>query len=145
MQYSSEVIIDLPRDEMLALFDSTENLFKWQEGLQSFDHLSGEPGQPGAKSKLVFDMGGRQMEMIETITGRDLPDSMSMTYEMNGVFNTVHNRFVADGDKTRWVADHEFKFSGAMALMSLVMRGSFPKQTQATMDAFKVFAESQSE
>ncbi len=46
--------IDLPRYRVIALFDSPENLFKWQTGLQSFERLSGEPGHPGGKSKLVF-------------------------------------------------------------------------------------------
>ena len=54
MKYTVEIEIDLPRERVIELFDSTENCFKWQKGLLSFDHLSGEPGQPGAKSKLVL-------------------------------------------------------------------------------------------
>ena len=49
--YTVAIEIDLPRDRVIELFDNPDNLFKWQTGLQSFDHLSGEPGQPGAKSK----------------------------------------------------------------------------------------------
>lgn len=49
MKYESELVIDLPRERVIELFDNPDNLPKWQEGLQSFEHISGEVGQPGAK------------------------------------------------------------------------------------------------
>ncbi|MFQ5507583.1 MAG: SRPBCC family protein [Planctomycetota bacterium] len=51
--YTVEVDIDLPRERVIELFDNADNLYKWQPGLQSFEHLSGEPGQPGASSRMV--------------------------------------------------------------------------------------------
>ncbi|MEM6726316.1 MAG: SRPBCC family protein, partial [Bacteroidota bacterium] len=65
MKYQVDVIIDRPRAEVIQLFDSTENLYDWMEGLQSFEHLSGTPGEVGAKSKLTFKMGKRDITMIE--------------------------------------------------------------------------------
>ena len=47
MKYSCELTIDLPRDEVIALFDDPDNLVKWQPGLQSFEHISGEAGAAG--------------------------------------------------------------------------------------------------
>ena len=142
MQYTVEVSINVPREQVIELFDSTENLEKWQEGLQSFEHISGDPGQVGAKSKLLYDMNGRKIEMIETITSRNLPQEFSGTYEATGVFNSIQNHFYEQGaDKTRWVAENEFKFSGIMMIVSLFMRGSFRKQSLKTMEAFKTFAE----
>ncbi len=142
MRYTVEVTINLARDRVIELFDNTENLKQWQDGLQSFEHISGEPGQVGAKSKLLFNMNGREIEMIETITNRNLPREFSGTYEAKGVFNSIENHFYEQGaDKTRWVAENEFKFSGIMMIISLFMRGSFRKQTLKTMEAFKTFAE----
>lgn len=142
MRYTTEVIINLPRARVIELFDDSENLKKWQPGLESFKHVSGTPGQPGAKSKLLYKTGKREIELIETITSRNLPDEFSGTYEASGVFNTLINRFYEDGpDKTRWVTDSEFKFSGLMMIMTLLMRGSFRKQTCKTMEGFKNFAE----
>ena len=144
MRYSVELTINLPRGRVIELFDSSENLPKWQEGLQSFEHLSGEPGQPGAKSRLLYYMGNRQVEMIETIEKRSLPDEFTGTYEANGVWNRVENRFYEDGDEaTRWHIGTEFRFSGLMRIMSLFMRSSFPEQTRQTMESFKAFAEHQ--
>ncbi len=141
MKYSTEITINLPRDRVIELFDDPDNLSKWQPGLKSFEHLSGEAGLPGAKSKLVYDMNGRRIEMIETIIRRNLPDEFSGTYEAKGVWNEVANYFYDEGGKTRWVTEHEFKLSGLMALFGIFMGGSFKKQSQKTMDDFKAFAE----
>ena len=35
MRYSCSVTIGLPRERVLELFDSSENLAKWQNGLKS--------------------------------------------------------------------------------------------------------------
>ena len=143
MKYSVEVTIDLPRSRVIELFDSAENLVKWQSGLVQFEPVSGEPGQPGAVSRLVYDERGRRVEMTETITVRNLPDEFSGIYEAKGVRNWVSNRFYEENsDRTRWVLETEFKFSGLMAIMSLFMRGSFVKQTLDDMNRFKAFAES---
>ncbi len=49
MKYTCELIVNLPRQRMIELFDNPDNMHKWQPGLVSFEHLSGESGQPGAK------------------------------------------------------------------------------------------------
>lgn len=142
MHYSVDIEIDLPRDQVIALFDNPDNLVKWQEGLQSFEQLSGEPGQPGATSKLVFQMGKRSIEMIETITERDLPERFEGTYDAKGVHNVVKNRFVELGpDRTQWISENEFQFRGFMKLMAFFFRSAFPKQSLKYMQDFKAFAE----
>jgi uncharacterized membrane protein len=143
MKYTSEVTIGLPREHVIELFDSPNNLLKWMPGLQRFEHLTGEEGQPGATSRLVFEQRGKRVEMIETIVRRDLPDEFTGTYETKGVKNLVANRFYEEGpQKTRWVMETEFTFSGPMKLMAPMMKGSFSKQTKEFMDRFKEFAES---
>ncbi|MDF2453604.1 MAG: superfamily protein, partial [Bacteroidota bacterium] len=126
MKYSSEIEINQPIDKVIALFDNADNMKKWMEGLQSFEHLSGTPGQVGAKSKLVFKMGKRELEMIETITVKDLPREFSGSYEAKGVFNIVKNKFIALPDhRTRYVSEQEFQFKGFMKLFGLLMPGAF--------------------
>ncbi len=142
MKYACEVIIDLPRARVVELFDSQENLKQWQPGLQSFEHLSGEPGQPGARSRLVYDERGRRVEMTETIETRNLPDEFTAIFEAKNVWNRSANRFTEVGpNQTRWVNDNEFRLSGLMWVMGLFMGGTFRKQTLADMNRFKAFAE----
>lgn len=142
MKYTSEILIDLPRARVIELFDDPGNLKQWQKGLQSFEHLSGTPGQPGATSKLRFDMNGRRIEMVETITRRNLPDEFSGTYEASGVYNVVENFFAEEvPHRTKWTAINEFRFTGFMRLIGLLFGGSFKKQSMQSMVDFKNFAE----
>lgn len=143
MKFTCEVIINLPIDKVIALFDDPNNLSKWMEGLQSFEHLSGTSGQPGARSKLTFINRGRQMVLFETVTVRNLPHEFSGTYEANGVFNTVKNHFEKiDDSHTRYRTENEFRFSGFMKLIAFLWPGAFKKQSMKFLTDFKNFAES---
>ncbi len=145
MKYTCEIEINRPIEKVIALFDNPDNLKKWMEGLEHFEHLSGEMGQPGAKSRLKFKMGKREMEMIETITVRNLPEEFSGTYQMNGGFNIVKNKFsVVSENKTKYSTESEFQFKNiAMKLLSLLMPGLFKKQSMKYLESFKKFVESQ--
>jgi hypothetical protein len=143
LDYKTSVIIDLPRARVIELFDDPANLPKWQRGLESFEHVSGEAGKPGAKSKLVYQMGKRRMEMIETITRRDLPDAFDGTYDVDGVHNIVENRFIEQGpDQTLWESRNVFEMQGfMMKAMGFLMPGMFKKQSLKYAEDFKAFAE----
>ncbi|MEX0967617.1 MAG: SRPBCC family protein [Bacteroidia bacterium] len=144
MKYTNEVIINLPRERVVELFDNPDNLKHWQPGLKSFEHISGEAGKPGAKSQIKYEMGKRKIEMVETIIKRDLPDEFSAVYETKGVWNEQRNLFIPIGpDKTRYLSEAEFRFSGFMKLIGWLMPGAFKKQSQKYLDDFKTFAESQ--
>lgn len=142
MKFTTEIEINLPIDKVIALFDNPDNLKKCMKGLESFEAISGTPGQPGARSKLRFKMGKREMEMIETITVRNLPHEFSGTYELNGVFNIVRNKFLPVGNnKTKYISEQEFEFSGFMKVMGWLMPGAFKKQSMKYQQDFKAFVE----
>ena len=142
MQYTVEIELDLPRSRVIELFDDPANMPKWQRGLQVYEPLEGEPGQPGARSRLVFQLGKRKMEMIETITERDAPESFAGTYDAKGVHNVVRNRFVELGsEKTKWISENEFVFSGFMKVIGFLARKAFPRQSLKYLRDFKAFAE----
>jgi len=143
MQYTVEITLELPRERVIELFDDPDNLPKWQKGLQSFEPISGTPGEVGATSRLRFQMGKRRLEMVETITRRELPDHFDGTYETQGVFNVVKNQFIAvSSNQTRWVSENEFRFTTLMMKgIELLMKGAFPKQSLKYMEDFKAFAE----
>jgi len=144
MKYTLEIDINLPVSKVVELFDSTENMYKWMDGLQSFETVEGTPGEAGAKSKMVFLSGKREIEMIETITVMNLPDEFSATYEAKGVYNIINNHFLAKGENlTRYISDQEFQFTGFMKYLAFFMPGAFKKQTLQHMNAFKTFAEGQ--
>jgi ribosome-associated toxin RatA of RatAB toxin-antitoxin module len=146
MIFTCTVDINLPRNRVIELFDNAENMKKWQDGLVSFEHLEGEPGQVGAKSKLVYKNGKKTFDLSEQITVRNFPDEFSGTYDHEAMINTMTNKFTELGaDKTRWIAHLDYTFKTTMwRFFSKFMTGMFKKQTQKFLDNFKKFAESES-
>lgn len=145
MKYTVFTDINLPRDRVVELMDNPDNMSKWMDGLQSFEHLSGDPGKPGAKTKMFFQMGKRKIEMIETILENNLPEEISMTFDADKVHNIIRNRFeqLPNGN-TRYYTDQTFEFKGFMKLFGFFMPGAFKKQSQKYLEDFKAFAESES-
>ena len=142
MKYTNEVEINQPLDKVIELFDNPDNLDKWQPGFVSFESLGGTPGQPGAKSKLKYKVGRREIEMIETITERNLPHSFHGTYETKGMQSDLRNFFTETAPgKTKWRSETESKLSGMMKLIGWLMPSAFKKQSQKYLDMFKTFAE----
>jgi len=142
MKFTVEIKINLARNKIIELFDSTENLKKWQPGLLSFEHQSGTPGEVGAKSRLQYKMGKREIEMVETITVKNLPDEFSGIYEAKGVRNEVKNYFYkVDKNTNKWVSENEFRCSGFIKIIAFFMPGSFKKETMKYLEYFKEFTE----
>lgn len=142
MEYTNSITINLPVSRVIELFDNEENLKKWQEGLVGIDHISGSQGEPGAKSKLRFEMGKRKVDLIETVVVKDLPREVTFIYETKGVYNVSKNFFKEEGgSSTRYVTENEFKFKGLYKLLGILMPGAFRKQTQKYLVRFKEFAE----
>lgn len=142
MKYTLDIIIYLPTAQVTALFNNPDHMKKWQPELTSLELLDGNPGEEGAKSKLHYDTGKREVDMIETIIKNNLPEEMVATYETKGVTNTMSNKFESINEsQTRWISENEFQFTGFMKLLSIFMQSAFPKQTLKVMNQFKQFAE----
>jgi len=130
MKYSLEFKIHKPMDRVIELFDSVDNLKKWQPELLSFEHLTGEPGKVGAKSKLLYKTGKKEFEMIETLLVKNLPEEFTGTYETRGMKTRVKNKFEKiDENSTKWIVENEFQLNGFMKIMAFIMPGAFKKQS----------------
>ncbi len=76
MKYTFETEINAPINRVAELAGNPDNRKKWMEGLESYEHVSGTPGTPGAKSRLVFKTGKVEITMIGTVMARNLPDEL---------------------------------------------------------------------
>lgn len=143
MEYTIETIINLPREEMIRKLDNVENIKHWQRGLVSAEHISGTPGEVGAKMKLSYKFGKREMDLIETITKRNFPREFHATYDTKGMHNIQENYFEeTESGETKWISKSEFIASSFMLrVMMFLMPGAFKKQSKTYMDDFKNFAE----
>jgi hypothetical protein len=146
MKYTTEIQIQLPREQVIELFDRTDNLYKWQPGLKSYEHLSGDPGKEGARSRLAYEGRKGDLVMTETITKRNLPDEIHLGYEARGVYNQVYNYFSEpEPGTTLWKTENIFRFRGAMSVMIPFMKKAFIQSTNLSMERFKAFAENRKE
>ena len=144
MKFTCTVDIAKNRAAVVLLFDNPDNMQHWQDGFLSFEHKSGSPGKAGAQSTIKYDVKGRKMTLLETVTKNDLPEEFHGTYEGDFGKNTMHNYFEVLGpESTRWRSELEYLETNGfiMKTMALLMPGIFKKQTQKWMDQFKAFAE----
>lgn len=144
MKFLCSVEIDLNRDRVVELFDNPANMQYWQDGFVSFEHISGTPGHPGAKSRVLYKNRGKDIELIETVTVRNLPHEFTGGYDHSHMYNSMKNTFEELGsDRTRWNADiaYTIKKGFMLKVMSKIMPGAFKKQTLKWMVQFKEWAE----
>ncbi len=142
MKLKFETVIDADLDTVWAAFDDPHNTTRWQQNLESFRHVSGKPGQPGAISELVYDENGKKVVMKETITERRKPDFLAGTYDSPMGKTLIVNHFEAiDDNSTRWTAWCNFTFQGLMKIISLFVAGTIRKRTEGDMERFKLMVE----
>ncbi len=143
MKYTTEIIIDLPREEVIRKLDNPENMKKWQRGLVNYKVLDGIPGKEGSTMELVYKMGKRDVVLTETITKNEFPSEFHAKYDTKSVHNVQRNFFhEIEKNQTRWVSESEFQFAGfGMKLMGFLMPGAFKKQSLKYLKDFKNFAE----
>jgi len=144
MKHKAEIIIDADRDTVWKMFDSTENMPKWQPTLKSFTHKSGRPGHPDAVSELVYDENGREITMTETITARREPEFLGGSYASDWGSVVIVNRFDDLGDgRTRWVSNSNHAFKGFMKILALFARRSICRRLESDMNRFKLMVETE--
>ena len=143
MRYEIDMVIDAPRERVLAVMLDQSNLKKWQPDLIRMELLSGEPGEVGTKTLQVNRQGKRELEIVETITVMNPPEEVCATYEAEPVWNLIENRFEAlPNGNTHWTLVSEFRTTSIfMKLMTIFASRMFKKQTRLFMARFKAFVE----
>jgi hypothetical protein len=142
MNYSTEIIINKPRQEIIDAFENSSLLTHWQRGLKRTRVISGKDGEVGSKRKLYITMEGQNIKMTETIIKKDLPQQWHGKYKAKGMESLQKNYFEAINEhETKWTCHSEFKFSGFMKLVSKLLPDIFKKRSKLVQQDFKAFIE----
>ena len=143
MKYTTEIKVNSPLNAFIKKIDNIDNIKHWQRGLVSVEHISGDPGQLGAKMQLNFQFGNRNMKIIETVTRRNLPNEFHANYTTKTMHNVQENYYEKTSDGfTKWTSNSEFvPLNLTMRLMLFFMPRTFKKQSQKYMQDFKNYAE----
>ena len=144
MKIKFEVVIDANREAVWSAFHNPADIFKWQPTLKSLTHKSGNPGDIGAVSELIYAGGIGKRVVSETITENRRPHFMSGIYEARWSKSLVVNYFEnIGGNRTRWVAHANHHFGGIMKLVTPVLRRVISMRAENDMGRFKLMVESQ--
>lgn len=146
MKFTCSVTIQKPRDLVVKYFADPYYLGEYQEGFLRKEHISGNEGQTGAIAKMYYKMGKREMELTETITNNNLPDSFAAQYHHKSTDNTMLCTFNAvDDHSTRcdWIIEYTAMRGFMINLMKTLFPGFFKKQVAKWLHNFKNFVEKQ--
>jgi len=142
MRYTTEITINLPLPDVIKIFEDPNLLPDWQSGLLYSKLVKGQNGEVGSKRKLKIDLDIRTIVMIETILKKELPHLWHGKYTANGIDSIQKNYFKPINEsQTHWLNESEFKFHGAMRIISKIMPNIFKNRSEQVMKDFKEFAE----
>ena len=148
MKFKGSIDINKPQAMVAKYFADPQYLSEYQEGFLRKELVSGEAGQPGAVSKMYYQMGKSEMELTETITSNNLPHSFEGHYHHKHMDNTMKCTFTAlSADQTRYESDIEYtRINWIMPrLMAILFPGAYRKPAERWMRNFKEFVEKQEE
>ena len=142
MKYTLSNTINRPLAEVMQKFKDPEGVKHWMEGLTRIEHLSGTPGEVGAKSDFYFLHKNKEMKITETILEQDLPRQIKFGYQSGMGYNEVELRFEElDAHTVKQTSNSYFEMRGLMKVFGFLMQGLFKKQSLKYMDAFKAYVE----
>lgn len=138
MTYTKEIVINKDIKTVFDKLTSPDFMSDWQET------LVGQNKNEEGKWVYIYNQGGREMEIVENVQKKEKPSIYNVEYTANGVINIMNSTFESiDENTTKWTAENEFKFTNLMMkVIGFVFGGSFPKQTEKDMQAFKNAVES---
>jgi hypothetical protein len=143
MKSAIELEIVGPRPRVAELFATPENSPRWMDDLGRYEAISGTPGMPGSRYRLVPKKGS--MAFVATVTVRELPrrvqvelDSPKVTVLVTGTFDEL------SPGRTRLVSEEVFTFKGLFSkAFGLLARPAIRRAHRRHMEGFKRFAERQ--
>ncbi|MBQ4822107.1 SRPBCC family protein [Aquimarina sp. MMG016] len=146
MKYQGSVIIDRSREIVTALFMNSDYNKEYQDGFIKKELISGVAGQNGAKSKMYYKYGKRDMILTEIITKNNLPDSFEASYYHKHMDNTMKCTFIQISEnQTRYEYEYEYiRMNWVLPkLMAILFPSIYRKQGEKWMQQFKTFVEKQ--
>ena len=142
MRYTLSNTINKPLEEVVEKFKDPDGVKHWMEGLQRIEHISGTPGEVGAKSDFYFLHKKKEMKISETILEQNLPRQIKFAYQSPMGNNEVEMVFEKLTDHSvKQINNSYFELKGFMKIMGFLMKGMFKKQSLKFMTAFKDYVE----
>lgn len=138
MKSTFETEIDAPQATVAELYSNPDNNVKWMHDLKVCERISGIPGKPGSKYRLIPKKG--KYEFVATVVEKK-PDHHKLRMEAPTVDVMVTGKFIAlSPKKTKFISEEVFTFKGIFnKVFGLLATSSVKKVHNRHMKAFKKF------
>lgn len=146
MKHKGYIDIDQSLEKVTTIFANPDYLKEYQDGFLRKEHVSGNKGQTGAVSKMYYKYGKREMELEETITKNELPDTFEAHYHHKHMDNTMKCNFSSINDnQTRYEYEYEYtRIDWIMPkLIAILFPSMYKKPAEKWLQQFKAFVEKQ--
>jgi len=146
MKIKGAIEINQTRTKVAELFADPANLKEYQDGFIRKQLVSGIEGAVGTVSNMYYKHGKNEMELVETITKNELPDSFEASYHHIHMDNTMKCNFIALAEnRTRYEYEYEYtRINWIMPkLMAILFPSMYRKPAEKWLRQFKEFAEKQ--
>ncbi|MDT7833302.1 SRPBCC family protein [Flavobacteriaceae bacterium S356] len=146
MKHKGTLIINKPREIVVAIFMNSDYNKEYQDGFVKKELIKGIANEEKAISKMYYTSGNRDMILTETVLKNELPDSFEAFYHHKHMDNTMKCTFteIVPG-QTRYNYEYEYtRINWFMPkLMAILFPGIYKKQGDKWMRQFKEFVEKQ--
>jgi hypothetical protein len=141
MRSIAVVEIEAPQAEVAARFADPRNTAKWMVDLDRQEPISGEPGMPGSKYRLISEH--QHLNFEATVVERRLPDLVRLALTSPSISVAIDARFSAlPSGRTKLTSTEVFRFKGVFGrAMALFARRSIHSAHVRQMEAFRRYAE----
>lgn len=146
MKYKGSIMVNQSRARVVEAFMDEAAMKKYQDGFQKKELLSGTKGTDGAKSRMYYQHGKREMILEETIVANRLPETFEAFYHHEQMDNTMKCTFVeVDNGQTRY--EYEFEYTRMNwvipRLIAILFPSVYRKQAEKWMKQFKELLENE--
>jgi polyketide cyclase/dehydrase/lipid transport protein len=133
--------IAAPLRKVAELFTDPANSTKWMDDLVAYEPVSGTPGMPGSRYRLVSK--NERMTFTATVISRDLPKESRLVLDSPSIEVSVRTTFASlPPGGTELVSEETFAFKSALGKgFGFFARPAIRKAHRHHMESFKRFVE----
>jgi uncharacterized protein YndB with AHSA1/START domain len=142
VNYSVEVDIDKPIEEVFTFFTAPETLKKWMPEVKSLEPINLKEGKVGSTYKMVIETQGQEMIMTEKILAYISNKKITFRFDSDEMIKIDDFIFIKKGSKTKMIQNCSVNSKSYItACLFPYFKGTFTAASQEYMDRFKMLVE----
>jgi hypothetical protein len=142
--YSTQVTINKPVEEVFETFSMSENIKKWIPEIKSFEVINENIGKTGSSYKIIIDNQGQDIEMTQKVIAYVKNEKITLFFDAENMLKRDDYIFKEKNGITTITSNSSCQSeSYLMACMFPYFKGTFKDQDQTYLNNFKAFVEKQ--